>query len=109
MAYGWVATRVASIGELKLTITLSSSDRYLWDFATLPEWQGRSLYPHLLQANLHHEREAERFWIIYAPEKLPWGAGMRKAGFTRPQSSHSTPTARCGLLARRVRARPRGG
>jgi hypothetical protein len=27
-------------------------------------------------------QEAERFWIIYAPENLPSGAGMRKAGFT---------------------------
>jgi hypothetical protein len=36
VAYGWVATRSASIGELNLTITLSQRDRYLWDFATLP-------------------------------------------------------------------------
>jgi hypothetical protein len=83
VAYGWVATRVASIGELDLTITLPGNDRYLWDFATLPEWQGRGLYPCLLQAILgQEEQEAERFWIIYAPENLPSGAGMRKAGFT---------------------------
>jgi GNAT superfamily N-acetyltransferase len=83
VAYGWVATRVASIGELDLIIALPRSDRYLWDFATLPEWQGRGLYPRLLQAILAQEaQEAERFWIIYAPENLPSGAGMRKAGFT---------------------------
>lgn len=82
VAYGWVATRTASIGELSLTITLSHGDRYLWDFATLPAWQGRGLYPSLLQAILRQEaQEAERFWIIYAPENLPSGAGMRKAGF----------------------------
>ena len=81
VAYGWVATRSASIGELNLTITLSQRDRYLWDFATLPAWQGRGLYPRLLQAILQQEVEAERFWIIYAPENLPSGAGMRKAGF----------------------------
>jgi GNAT superfamily N-acetyltransferase len=81
VAYGWVATRSASIGELNLTITLSQRDRYLWDFATLPAWQGRGLYPRLLQAILEQEVEAERFWIIYAPENLPSGAGMRKAGF----------------------------
>jgi hypothetical protein len=80
VAYGWVATRSASIGELNLTITLSQRDRYLWDFATLPAWQGRGLYPRLLQAILRQEVEAERFWIIYAPENLPSGAGMRKAG-----------------------------
>jgi GNAT superfamily N-acetyltransferase len=82
VAYGWVATRVASIGELDLTITLPPSDRYLWDFATLPSWQGRGLYPRLLQAILQNEaHHAERFWIIYAPENLPSGAGMGKAGF----------------------------
>ena len=80
VAYGWVATRSASIGELNLTITLSQRDRYLWDFATLPAWQGRGLYPRLLQAILQQEVEAERFWIIYAPENVPSGAGMRKAG-----------------------------
>jgi hypothetical protein len=80
VAYGWVATRSASIGELNLTITLSQRDRYLWDFATLPAWQGRGLYPRLLQAILQQEVGAERFWIIYAPENLPSGAGMRKAG-----------------------------
>jgi GNAT superfamily N-acetyltransferase len=82
VAYGWVATREASIGELDLTIALPPSDRYLWDFATLPEWQGRGLYPRLLQAILQQEAEqAERFWIIYAPENLPSGTGLRKAGF----------------------------
>jgi GNAT superfamily N-acetyltransferase len=81
VAYGWVATRTASIGELNLTITLPYSDRYLWDFATLPAYQGRGVYPRLLQAILRQEAEARRFWIIYAPENLPSGAGMRKAGF----------------------------
>jgi GNAT superfamily N-acetyltransferase len=82
-AYGWVATRAASIGELRLTIGLPRADRYLWDFATLPEWRGRGVYPRLLQAILRREsRAAERFWIIYAPENLPSGAGMWKAGFT---------------------------
>jgi GNAT superfamily N-acetyltransferase len=82
VAYGWVATREASIGELGLTIALPHSDRYLWDFATLPSWQGRGLYPRLLQAILRQEaHHAERFWIIYAPENLPSGAGMHKAGF----------------------------
>lgn len=83
VAYGWAATQTASIGELDVTLTLSAADRYLWDFATLPAWQGRGLYPRLLQAILEQEsREAERFWIIYAPENQPSAAGMRKAGFT---------------------------
>lgn len=81
VAYGWVATEEAAIGELQLTIRLPRGNRYLWDFATLPGFQGRGLYPHLLQAILWQERpEAERFWIIHAPENLPSGAGMAHAG-----------------------------
>jgi GNAT superfamily N-acetyltransferase len=78
--YGWVATREASIGELNLVFPIGADSRYLWDFATLPDWQGRGLYPRLLQAIVQAER-AERFWIIHAPENLPSGAGMQKAGF----------------------------
>lgn len=81
VAYGWVATEEASIGELRLIIRLPSGNRYLWDFATLPGFQGRGIYPHLLQAIIRQESpEAERFWIIYAPENLPSGAGMEHAG-----------------------------
>jgi hypothetical protein len=81
VTYGWVATREASIGELGLEFRLSPEDRYLWDFATLPEWQGRGLYPRLLQTILIAEsRAARRFWIIHAPENAPSGAGMQKAG-----------------------------
>jgi GNAT superfamily N-acetyltransferase len=81
VSYGWVATRAASIGELDLSFTLPPTERYLWDFATLPQWQGRGLYPRLLQAILAAEKAVERFWIIHAPENLPSGAGMNKAGF----------------------------
>ncbi|MFN8503392.1 GNAT family N-acetyltransferase [Kouleothrix sp.] len=82
VAYGWVATRAAAIGELALKLALPVADRYLWDFATLPAWRGRGIYPRLLQAIMRSEAEAaERFWIIYAPENQPSGAGMRKAGF----------------------------
>ena len=82
VGYGWVATRSASIGELDLNFELSPDDRYLWDFATLPDWQGRGLYPRLLQTILEREgKKANRFWIIHAPENLPSGAGMNKAGF----------------------------
>lgn len=80
VTYGWVATRQASIGELKLVFPIAAESRYLWDFATLAEWQGRGLYPRLLQAIVQAE-QAERFWILHAPENLPSGAGMQKAGF----------------------------
>jgi GNAT superfamily N-acetyltransferase len=80
VTYGWVATREASIGELNLAFPIAADSRYLWDFATLPDWQGRGLYPRLLQAIVQAE-QAERFWIIHAPENRPSGAGMQKAGF----------------------------
>jgi GNAT superfamily N-acetyltransferase len=80
VTYGWVATREASIGELNLVFPITADSRYLWDFATLPDWQGKGLYPRLLQAIVQAER-AERFWIIHAPENLPSGAGIHKAGF----------------------------
>ncbi|MEQ8671854.1 MAG: GNAT family N-acetyltransferase [Aggregatilineales bacterium] len=80
VSYGWVARREASIGELNLAFSIPVDSRYLWDFATLPDWQGRGLYPRLLQAIVQME-QAERFWIIHAPENLPSGIGMQKAGF----------------------------
>jgi len=82
VAYGWLATSKISIGELSINVELPPDDRYLWDFATLPDWQGRGLYPRLLQSILAQEAQnAKRFWIIHAPENLPSGAGMSKAGF----------------------------
>lgn len=80
VTYGWVASRMASIGELKLDFAIPADTRYLWDFATVSHWQGHGLYPRLLQSIVQLER-AERFWIIHAPENVPSGAGMQKAGF----------------------------
>lgn len=82
VAYGWLATSKISIGELDIHVGLPPNDRYLWDFATLQNWQGRGLYPRLLQSILEQEMQnTKRFWIIHAPENLPSGAGMSKAGF----------------------------
>jgi GNAT superfamily N-acetyltransferase len=82
VAYGWLAASKISIGELDIHVELPPDDRYLWDFATLPDWQGQGLYPRLLQSILEQESQnAKRFWIIHAPENLPSGVGMSKAGF----------------------------
>jgi len=81
VGYGWVATEEASIGELGLQFALPVTERYLWDFATLPEWQGYGIYPRLLQGILtQHMPTVERVWIIHAPENSPSGVGMTKAG-----------------------------
>jgi len=81
-AWGWVATRGASIGELGATFVIPNGERYLWNFVTLPSHRGLGIYPRLLQAILRAEsREAERFWIGYAPENHASGSGIAKAGF----------------------------
>lgn len=81
VGYGWMATQEASIGELGLQFALPATERYLWDFATLPEWQGYGIYPRLLQSILAQQPPTiERIWIIHAPENSPSGAGMSKAG-----------------------------
>jgi GNAT superfamily N-acetyltransferase len=97
VTYGWVATRTASIGELNLNFALPTNERYLWDFATLAEWQGQGLYPRLLQAIVQAEA-AEHFWIIYAPENLPSGAGIHKAGFQSVGSLSFRQDGNVGLI-----------
>jgi GNAT superfamily N-acetyltransferase len=81
-AWGWVATRAADIGELGSSFAIPAGERYLWNFVTLPAHRGLGVYPRLLEAIVRAEsREAERFWIAYAPENHASGAGIRKAGF----------------------------
>lgn len=80
VAYGWSAARNAAIGELGLRFALPRDERYLWDFATLPAYRGRGIYPRLLQAMVRGERAA-RAWIIHAPENQASGAGIARAGF----------------------------
>jgi GNAT superfamily N-acetyltransferase len=82
-AWGWVATRTATIGELSATFSLSRDERYLWNFVTLAAFRGQGIYPRLLQAIVRAEAAtAERFWIAYAPENHASGSGIAKAGFS---------------------------
>lgn len=81
-AWGWVATRSATIGEVGSSFAIPAGERYLWNFVTLAAHRGQGLYPRLLDAIVGIEAvEAERFWIAYAPENHASGAGIRKAGF----------------------------
>jgi GNAT superfamily N-acetyltransferase len=106
VTYGWAATRQASIGELKLAFPIAEGERYLWDFATLPAWRGLGLYPRLLQAIVQAE-PADRFWIIHAPENLPSGAGMQKAGFQAVGQLSFRSDGRVGLIPTGARQRER--
>lgn len=99
VAYGWVARADASIGELTLAFQLRESDRYLWDFVTLPAWRGKGIYPHLLQSILRQEGLAEsRFWIINAPENVASAKGIGKAGFRVVGDLSFTREGRAGIL-----------
>jgi GNAT superfamily N-acetyltransferase len=104
----WVATRTAAIGELGLQFAIPAGDRYLWDFATLPEWQGTGLYPLLLHAIMRVE-DADRFWILYGPENLPSEAEIQKAGFQSVGQLAFLPDGSIGLLPTDLRARARFG
>ncbi|HEY8284685.1 MAG TPA: GNAT family N-acetyltransferase [Chloroflexota bacterium] len=108
VTYGWVATRTAAIGELSLVFTIPAGDRYLWDFATLPEWQGRGLYPCLLHAIVRIE-DADRFWIIHAPENMSSDVGIQTAGFQDVGQLSFRPDGSVGLIPAAQHARARFG
>ncbi len=81
-AYGWVASRIGEVIEIDLHFALPSRNCYLWDFATLPDWRGKGLYPHLLQSIIKQESvKFDRFWILYSPFNLASRIGVHKAGF----------------------------
>lgn len=82
-AWGWVATRTATIGEPKVGFAIPGEVRYLWNFVTLRPFRGRGIYPRLLEAIVEAEAaEAEQFWIASAPENHASGSGIEKAGFS---------------------------
>jgi hypothetical protein len=90
VGWGWVATRDASIGGLDITISLPTTDRYLWDFETPPKWRGQSVYPALLQAILRAEPGGERHWIGHDRANNASGRGILRAGFERIGAVHPT-------------------
>ena len=84
IAWGWVATQRASLGELDFDFALPPGERYLWNFVTTPAARGLGIYPRLLQAIVGIESaEASRFWIVRAPENHASGSGIERAGFQR--------------------------
>jgi hypothetical protein len=81
-AWGWVATESAEIGEVRAAFTVPRNSRYLWNFVTVSTHRGLGIYPRLLSEIVRIEsREAEWFWIVYAPENHASGSGIRKVGF----------------------------
>lgn len=81
VAYGWATSREASISGFQFTFPVPADNSYLHNFFTFPEWRGRGIYPHLLQAIIQQEQQAERFWIGYLPWNKASERGIQKAGF----------------------------
>jgi len=110
VGYGWLAQQTAEIGELGLRFTLPPAERYLWDFATLPAWQGYGIYPRLLQDILMQQAlPVERVWIIFAPENTPSGVGMNKAGLLVAGQLSFDLEGRVGLAPLGARERAQAG
>lgn len=81
-AFGWMARNKALIGELNHEIILPIGNRYLWNFRTMEPFRGLGIYPALLQYIIQSEKDnANRFWIIHAPENTASLKGIKKAGF----------------------------
>ena len=82
VAWGWVATETAMIGEIQSAFDIPKRERYLWNFVTRQEYRGLGIYPRLLDGIVRAEMaEADRFWVAYAPENHASGNGIHKAGF----------------------------
>jgi len=82
VAWGWVATDTAVIGEIQSAFRIPKRERYLWNFVTSQAHRGRGIYPRLLAGIVDAElADADRFWVAYAPENHASGAGIHKAGF----------------------------
>lgn len=110
VAYGWSATREASIGGLGIEFEVSAANRYLWDFATLPPWRGRGVYPRLLQMILARESPgSERFWIGHDLQNTASGRGITKAGFRRVADLCFLGQGRVGLAPTGAAERARAG
>jgi GNAT superfamily N-acetyltransferase len=91
VGWGWSATESFSIGELGIARRLPSGDRYLWDFFTVPSWRGHRIYPHLLQAIVSRETEAERFWLGHDLDNEASRHGIARAGFQEVGTLYRDP------------------
>lgn len=102
--YGWSADRTVGVGDIDWP--LGPPDRGLWDFATLPAFRGRGIYPHLLQAILRaEEAEAARFWIGHRADNNASERGIVKAGFQFVNIAAVTPDFQLRLVPRGDRER----
>ncbi|HEY0604922.1 MAG TPA: GNAT family N-acetyltransferase [Herpetosiphonaceae bacterium] len=99
IAYGWSAAKIGAIYELDLVFEIPPGNRYLWDFATLPEWRGCGVYPRLLQAIIEQEQPAaQRFWIGHTADNHASRQGILKAGFQTIEALVRTESRQLKIL-----------
>jgi len=99
VAYGWSASGLARFGSPPVSFVVLPGHRYLMDFATLPAWRGRGIYPRLLQAILDREcSDAERFWILHHRDNAASARGIEKAGFANVAEIHFLEEGGMGIL-----------
>ncbi len=97
VAVGWSATGEVALFGGRVTLHFPPNNRYLYGFVTHPDWRGRGMYPHLLQAILRTE-EQERFWIMHLQENTASQRGIHKAGFRVAGHVSFLPTGELGLI-----------
>jgi len=96
--FGWMARSKARIGYLNHEFVLPQKNRYLWNFRTLAPYRGLGIYPALLQHILQYEgHNANRFWIIHAPENKSSLKGIVKSGFEYVGKLYSKANGRIAL------------
>ena len=99
VAYGWSASGPTHFGSPPVSFVVSPGNRYLMDFATLPAWRGRGIYPRLLRAILDRERiDAECFWILHHRDNAASARGIEKAGFANVAEIHFLEGGGLGIL-----------
>jgi len=99
VAYGWSASGPTRFGSPSVSFVVSPGNRYLMDFATLPAWRGRGIYPRLLQAIMDQKcSDAERFWTMHHRDNAASARGIQKAGFANVAEIHFLEKGGLGIL-----------
>jgi GNAT superfamily N-acetyltransferase len=97
VAVGWSATGEVALLGGRVTLHVPPHHRYLYGFVTHPDWRGRGVYPHVLQAILRTE-EQDYFWIMHLRENMASERGNHKAGLRLADRLSFFPTGGLGLI-----------
>jgi GNAT superfamily N-acetyltransferase len=83
-SYGWVTPEPEPMDDLGISFTAPPGEVWLYDFATVPEFRGRRLYPALLRFILSELKDqgVTRAWIGTEAGNVASQHGIRRAGFT---------------------------